>query len=96
MAWGKATGEIVRVPRKNLIYCASAVCIGIFSYNQAMLDISYPIVIMVKSCSVLSAIIVGVFFSRVRDSHLKLGVNKLIVGALVTTGIMLFNFFSLK
>jgi hypothetical protein len=41
--------------------------IGTLTYNIAILETSYPVVIMFKSCSILSAIIVGVFFSRVRD-----------------------------
>lgn len=51
---------------------------------------------MVKSCSILSVIIVGVFCSRVRDQHNKLGKNKLVVGALVTLGIFLFNYFAVN
>ena len=49
---------------------------------------------MVKSCSILSVIIVGVFCSRVKDKQNKLGANKLVVGALVTIGILLFNIFA--
>lgn len=94
--WSKATGEIVWLPRKNLMYSAAAVCIGTLTYNIAILQTSYPVVIMFKSCSILSAIIVGVCFSRVRDEKLKLGTNKLIVGALVSLGIFLFNYYSLE
>jgi drug/metabolite transporter (DMT)-like permease len=75
---------------------AAAVMIGILTYNIAILENSYPVIIMFKSCSILSAIIVGVYFSRVRDQKLKLGTNKLIVGGLVTIGIVLFNFFSME
>lgn len=70
------------------------VLIGTLTYNIAILFTSYPVVIMFKSCSILSAIIVGVCFSRVRDERLKLGTNKLIVGALVSLGIFLFNYWS--
>jgi hypothetical protein len=65
--WARNTGEIIKLPRKNLIYSAAAVMIGTLTYNIAILETSYPVVIMFKSCSILSAIIVGVFFSRVRD-----------------------------
>lgn len=51
---------------------------------------------MVKSCSILSAIIVGVFCSRVTDHRLKLGMSKLVVGGLVSVGIFLFNYFTME
>lgn len=51
---------------------------------------------MVKSCSILSAIVVGVCCSRVSDHRLKLGPNKLIVGALVSVGIFLFNYYTME
>lgn len=92
--WASKTGDIVWLPRKNLMYTASMVLIGTLTYNIAILFTSYPVVIMFKSCSILSAIIVGVCFSRVRDERLKLGTNKLIVGALVSLGIFLFNYWS--
>jgi hypothetical protein len=83
----------VKIPTKNLIYCAGTVFTATLTYNIAIVLTSYPIVIMVKSCSILSVIIVGVFCSRVKDKQNKLGANKLVVGALVTTGILLFNLF---
>jgi UDP-galactose transporter B1 len=92
----RATGDIVWLPTKTVIYCAIAVLVGTLSYNDAILEASYPLVIMFKSCSILSVILVGVFFSQVKDGTLKLGVNKLVVGALVSTGICLFNYFSME
>ena len=94
--WAKKTGEVVELPRKNLMYTAAMVMVGTLTYNIAILFTSYPVVIMFKSCSILSAIIVGVCFSRVRDEKLKLGTNKLIVGGLVSVGIFLFNYYSLE
>jgi len=48
---------------------------------------------MVKSCSLLSVILVGVFCSRVKDKALKLKSNKIIIGFLACVGIFIFNFF---
>ena len=48
---------------------------------------------MVKSCSLLSVIMVGVFCSRVKDSKLKLGKNKILIGLCACVGILVFNFF---
>lgn len=64
-----------------------------FTYNQAVILASFPAVVMAKSCSLLSVIIVGVFFSRVKDSKLKLTHKKLVIGLLATFGIIMFNFF---
>jgi hypothetical protein len=64
-----------------------------FTYNQAVIYASFPAVVMAKSCSLLSVIIIGVFFSRVKDSKLKLTNKKLAIGIVATFGIILFNFF---
>jgi len=48
---------------------------------------------MVKSCNILSVVLVGVLCSRVRDDKLKLGSKKIIVGVVVTLGIILFKYF---
>lgn len=64
-----------------------------FTYNQAVVYASFPAVVMAKSCSLLSVILVGVFFSRVKDSKLKLTHDNLIIGLVATVGIVLFNLF---
>jgi len=66
-----------------------------WTYNKAIMYASFPAVIMVKSCGLLSVIIVGVFCSRVKDKSLKLSHNKLIIGGIVTVGILLFNYFKM-
>ena len=48
---------------------------------------------MVKSCSLLSVIIVGVFCSRVKDKTVKLKSNKIIIGIVACIGIFVFNYF---
>lgn len=57
----------MKLPKKNLFYAGLAVAVGTITYNIAIVETSYPAVIMVKSCSILSVIIVGVCCSRVRD-----------------------------
>jgi len=65
------------------------------TYNTAVIYASFPAVVMVKSCGLLSVIIVGIFCSRVKDKELKLGKNKIWIGIIVTVGIILFNFFKM-
>lgn len=48
---------------------------------------------MFKSCNILSVILVGVLCSRVADKKLKLGNKKIVVGVLVTCGILVFKLF---
>jgi hypothetical protein len=48
---------------------------------------------MFKSCNILSVILVGVLCSRVKDKKLQLGTKKIIVGILVTAGIILFKYY---
>jgi len=48
---------------------------------------------MIKSCNILSVVLVGVLFSRVKDKQLKLGKKKIVVAILVTIGIILFKIF---
>ena len=46
---------------------------------------------MFKSCNILSVILVGVLCSRVADKKLKLGSKKIVVGVVVTLGIVIFK-----
>jgi hypothetical protein len=64
-----------------------------WTYNKAVITASFPAVVMVKSCSLLSVILVGIFCSRVKDKELKLGKSKVWIGGVVTIGIVLFNYF---
>lgn len=49
--------------------------------------------IMVKSCNILSVILVGVLCSRVTDKKLKLGPKKIVVAIVVSIGIVMFRLF---
>lgn len=66
-----------------------------WTYNKAVQVASFPAVVMVKSCSLLSVIMVALFCSRVKDKTLKLGKSKLWIGMVVTLGIFLFNYFKI-
>ena len=49
-------------------------------------------VMMIKSCNILSVLLVGIFCSRVKDKAQKIGAKKLITGVFITIGILLYNF----
>lgn len=80
------------MPSSNLIACSTVVCISTHTYALAIYITNFPIVMMVKSCNIVSVVLVGVFCSRVRDKNLQLGPKKIIVAALISVGILLFNF----
>ena len=73
--------------------CAFFVLLGGVTFNYAIKWTNYPIVITAKSCNILSVILVSVFCSRVSDKKLKLGAKKIIVGIVVSIGIILFKYF---
>ena len=63
------------------------------TYNKAVIAASFSAVVMVKSCSLLSVILVALFCSRVKEKSLKLGISKIWIGLIVTIGIILFNYY---
>lgn len=83
----------VSIPTKNAFLCAITVSISTLTYTYAIYLTNFPVVMMFKSCNILSVILVGVLCSRVKDKKLKLGVKKIIVGIVVTLGIIIFKVF---
>lgn len=67
------------------------VAISTLTYTYAIYLTNFPVVMMFKSCNILSVILVGVLCSRVKDKKLKLGMKKVVIGILVTLGIILFK-----
>lgn len=53
--------------------------------------VSYPLIIMAKSCNLISVILVGVLCSRVRSKELKLGPKKIVIAIVVSGGIVMFR-----
>lgn len=84
--------EHTKMPVSNLIACAIVVIVSTHTYILAIYITSFPIVMMVKSCNIISVVFVGIFCSRVRDKGLQLGRTKMIVAIFITIGIMMYNF----
>jgi UDP-galactose transporter B1 len=80
------------MPISNLIACAIVVIVSTHTYILAIYITNFPIVMMVKSCNIISVVFVGVFCSRVKDKSLQLGTKKIIVALCITMGIFLYNF----
>lgn len=62
--------------------------------NYALLYIPYPVQVIGRNIRFLCVVIVGAFFSRVKKTHahLRLGKHKIFIAALITVGVLLFNF----
>jgi uncharacterized membrane protein len=81
------------IPTKNAAICGLNVAISTITYTHAIYLTNYPVVMMFKSCSILSVVLVGVLCSRVPDKKLKLDNKKIVVGILITAGIIMFKIF---
>ena len=51
---------------------------------------------MIRSCSILSVVIVGVLFTGVKDVALKLGKKKIVIAVMATLGMAIFRIFDPK
>jgi hypothetical protein len=62
--------------------------------NYALLYMPYHIQVIAKNCRYIFVIFVGVFLSRVKKGEqLRLGMNKVFIGVLITTGALIFTLF---
>lgn len=69
------------------------VAISAISYSYAIKLSNFPLVMMIRSCNVLSVVMVGVLFTGVKDTALKLGKRKVVVAAIATAGMIIFKVF---
>jgi hypothetical protein len=81
------------MPFKNLAICGFIIFFSSITNTEAIYMVSFPLTIMVKSCNIMSVILVGVLCSRVTDKQLKLGGKKILVAIVVTIGILMFRIF---
>lgn len=86
-------GSTKKLPWRDCGMCGLITNVTNNTYNIAIIESSFPAVVMVKSCSLLSVILVAVFCSKVKEKTLKLGPEKIVIGGAACLGIILFNFF---
>jgi UDP-galactose transporter B1 len=85
--------ERVAISHKNLAIVGFFLWMSSITQTESMYIVSYPLIMMTKSCSLISVILVGVLCSRVRNKSLKLGPKKIIVAIVVSGGIIMFRVF---
>jgi hypothetical protein len=85
--------ECFVVPDRQSIKCGAAVVSNTIAYSYAIHFTNFPVVMMVRSCNLLSVTLVAVLFTGVKDTSLKLGYQKIAVALIVTIGIIIFKVF---
>jgi hypothetical protein len=68
----------VNIPDQKAALCGFTVAVSTLTYTYAIYLTNFPVVMMFKSCNILSVILVGILCSRVKDKKLKLGTKKII------------------
>ena len=85
--------ELIHIPWHHGFKCGGAVVTITVAYSYAIKFMNFPVVMMIRSCSLLSVVIVGVLFTGVSDTALKLGNRKIVVAIVVTIGMIIFKVF---
>jgi drug/metabolite transporter (DMT)-like permease len=75
-----------------MVQCAILVTVSALSSILAIKITSFPIVMMIKSCSIIPVVFVGFFCSKVKDNALKLGADKIVTALFISIGILIYNF----
>jgi hypothetical protein len=91
--YNKSLKERVEIPQKNSIYCAILVFVSTLTYTWAAAKTSYPVVLVFKSCNIMSVLLVAILCTRVKEKKLAIGSKKIIVGIVVSIGVFLFSYF---
>jgi UDP-galactose transporter B1 len=69
------------------------VTISTIAYSYAIKFTNFPVVMMIRSCNILSVVLVGVLFTGVKDASLKLGKRKIVMATLASAGMIIFKVF---
>lgn len=88
----KCINTPTKVPKRKMVLCAILITVSGLSSILAIKITSFPIVMMIKSCSIIPVVFVGIFFSKVKDDKLRLGVDKIVVALFISLGILIYNF----
>ena len=85
--------DLISIPWYHGAKCGGAVVLITLCYSYAIKFTNFPVVMMIRSCSLLSVVIVGVLFTGVSDTSLRLGGRKIVVAGAVTVGMIIFKVF---
>lgn len=87
--------QMNHVPRKEKSLLGILFFTSIMSANTALLYVSYPLQLLVRNLRLMSIFVVGCFFSRLKKTEGggHLGLSKLLIGLVITIGVVIFNHF---
>ena len=80
------------IPMKEYFILGALYTINILAASYALLYISYPIRVVSDKCGYLTAVVGGVYFSRIKKSDIKLEPKKVLIAIIITAGAVLFAF----
>ncbi len=80
------------IPLKEYFILGALYTINILAASYALLYISYPVRVVSDKCGYLTAVLVGVYFSRLVKSDAKLEPKKVLIAIIITAGAVLFAF----
>lgn len=81
-----------KVPLKEKTLLGALFFTTVFATSTSLLYVSYPLHLLTRNLRLLSIFVVGVFFSRLKavgKGHL--GKQKLLIGLVITAGVLIFN-----
>lgn len=82
------------IPIKEIIILGVLYFINVSTLNYCLFYIPYPMRVVGDKLGYLTAVIIGVFFSRIgNNSKFKLGKEKIIIALMITFGTLMFNYF---
>ena len=81
------------IPVREYFVLGTLYTINILASSYALLYISYPERVVTDKCGYLTAVVVGVYFSRIKKSEMKLKPKKVMIAIIITGGAVMFAFF---
>lgn len=79
------------IPNKETLILGVLYTINVSTLNFALYYIPYPVKVVGDKLGYLTAVLVGVFFTRVsKNSKFKLGTEKIVIAIMITIGTLIF------
>lgn len=86
------------IPLKETIRLGVLYTINVATLNFSLYYIPYPVRVVGDKLGYLTAVLVGVFFTRIaKESKFKLGTEKIVIAVMITIGTLIFaSYYQMK
>ena len=82
------------LPTKEVFVLGVLYFVNVSALNYCLYYIPYPMRVVGDKLGYLTAVIVGVFFSRIgNNSRYRLGKEKIVIALMITVGTLMFSYF---